>query len=30
METGRVRHEGTPAELTSNPELLLRYVGVRR
>jgi len=30
METGRVRHEGTAAELASNPEVLLRYVGVRR
>ncbi len=30
METGRVRHEGTAASLTSNPEVLLRYVGVRR
>jgi branched-chain amino acid transport system ATP-binding protein len=30
METGRVRHDGTAAGLTSNPEVLLRYVGVRR
>ena len=30
METGRVRHTATPAELRSNPEVLLRYVGVRR
>jgi branched-chain amino acid transport system ATP-binding protein len=30
LETGRVRHEATPAELASNPEVLLRYVGVRR
>jgi branched-chain amino acid transport system ATP-binding protein len=30
METGRVRHEATPAALASNPEVLLRYVGVRR
>ena len=30
METGRVRHAATPAELRSNPEVLLRYVGVRR
>jgi branched-chain amino acid transport system ATP-binding protein len=30
LETGRVRHEATPAALASNPEVLLRYVGVRR
>jgi branched-chain amino acid transport system ATP-binding protein len=30
METGRVVHAATAAELTSNPEPLLRYVGVRR
>jgi branched-chain amino acid transport system ATP-binding protein len=30
METGRVVHAATPAELASNPEPLLRYVGVRR
>jgi branched-chain amino acid transport system ATP-binding protein len=30
METGQVRHEATPAALASNPEVLLRYVGVRR
>jgi branched-chain amino acid transport system ATP-binding protein len=30
IETGQVRHEATPAALASNPEALLRYVGVRR
>jgi branched-chain amino acid transport system ATP-binding protein len=30
METGRVRHRATPAELASNPDVLLRYVGVKR
>jgi branched-chain amino acid transport system ATP-binding protein len=30
LETGRVRHVATPAELASNPEVLLRYLGVRR
>jgi branched-chain amino acid transport system ATP-binding protein len=30
LETGQVRHEATPAALASNPEVLLRYVGVRR
>jgi branched-chain amino acid transport system ATP-binding protein len=30
IETGQVRHEATPAALASNPQVLLRYVGVRR
>jgi branched-chain amino acid transport system ATP-binding protein len=30
METGRIVHETTPGELASNPEPLVRYVGVRR
>lgn len=30
MENGSVRHESTTAELASNPEALLRYVGVGR
>lgn len=30
MENGTIRYESTPAELTSNPEILFRYVGVRR
>jgi len=30
MENGSVQYESTPGELVSNPEVLLRYVGVRR
>jgi branched-chain amino acid transport system ATP-binding protein len=30
LEGGRIVHQGTPAELSAEPELLLRYVGVRR
>ncbi|MGH7268692.1 MAG: ABC transporter ATP-binding protein [Candidatus Rokuibacteriota bacterium] len=30
METGRIVHETTPAVLASNPEPLLRHVGIRR
>jgi branched-chain amino acid transport system ATP-binding protein len=30
METGQVRYESTPAALAAEPEMLLRYVGVRR
>lgn len=30
MENGSVRHQSTPEELASNPEVLLRYLGVRR
>ncbi|MFQ5897220.1 MAG: ABC transporter ATP-binding protein [Candidatus Methylomirabilia bacterium] len=30
MENGSVRYQATPEELASNPEVLLRYVGVRR
>jgi branched-chain amino acid transport system ATP-binding protein len=30
LETGRVRHRATAAELAATPEVLLRYVGVRR
>lgn len=30
MENGSVRYQAAPAELVSNPEVLLRYVGVRR
>lgn len=30
MENGSVRYESTPGELASNPDVLLRYVGVRR
>ena len=30
MENGSVRYEAAPGELASNPEVLLRYVGVRR
>ena len=30
MERGAVRYESTPGELASHPDLLLRYVGVRR
>ncbi|MFQ5829334.1 MAG: ABC transporter ATP-binding protein [Candidatus Methylomirabilia bacterium] len=30
MENGSVRYQSTPEELASNPEVLLRYVGVRR
>jgi branched-chain amino acid transport system ATP-binding protein len=30
VETGRVVHEATPAQLAAEPEVLLRHVGVRR
>lgn len=30
MENGRVGWKSTPQELTSNPEVLTRYLGVRR
>ena len=30
MENGSIRYQSTPAELTSTPEILLKYVGVRR
>jgi branched-chain amino acid transport system ATP-binding protein len=30
LEGGRVVHQATPAELSAEPDLLLRYVGVRR
>ncbi len=30
LETGRVRHEATAGELSAHPDVLLRYVGVRR
>lgn len=30
MENGSVGYESTPGELVSNPDVLLRYVGVRR
>ena len=30
MENGSVRYQSTPEELASNPEVLFRYVGVRR
>lgn len=30
METGRVRYQGSPRDMAAHPELLLRYVGVRR
>ena len=30
IETGRVVREATPAELSAEPEVLLRHLGVRR
>jgi branched-chain amino acid transport system ATP-binding protein len=30
IEGGRIVHQATPAELSAAPDLLLRYVGVRR
>jgi branched-chain amino acid transport system ATP-binding protein len=30
IDSGRIGEEGTPAELAQRPDLLLRYVGVRR
>jgi branched-chain amino acid transport system ATP-binding protein len=30
LEGGRVVHQATPAELSAEPDILLRYVGVRR
>ncbi|HEA68855.1 MAG TPA: ABC transporter ATP-binding protein [Desulfobacterales bacterium] len=30
MENGSIRHQATPAELASTPEILFKYVGVRR
>jgi branched-chain amino acid transport system ATP-binding protein len=30
IEHGRIAREATPAELAADPEILLRYVGVRR
>jgi branched-chain amino acid transport system ATP-binding protein len=30
IEGGRIVHEGTRAALAAQPDLLLRYVGVRR
>jgi len=30
IEGGRIEHETTPAELAARPDILLRYVGVRR
>jgi branched-chain amino acid transport system ATP-binding protein len=30
MEDGRVRHQGPRAELASHPDVLIRYLGVRR
>ena len=30
IENGRIARHATPAELTAEPEILLRYVGVRR
>jgi branched-chain amino acid transport system ATP-binding protein len=30
METGQVRFEGTAQDVAAHPEMLLRYVGVRR
>jgi len=30
MENGSIRHQSTPAELASTPEILFKYVGVRR
>ena len=30
LETGHVRHQASPQELTAHPEVLLKYLGVRR
>jgi ABC-type branched-subunit amino acid transport system ATPase component len=30
IEAGRVVHQAIPAELSAEPDILLRYVGVRR
>jgi len=30
LETGHVLYSGTPADLAAHPQILLRYVGVRR
>lgn len=30
MEHGRIRYQATPGELTSSPEILVRYLGVTR
>jgi hypothetical protein len=30
VESGRIVRQATPAELAAEPEVLLRYVGVRR
>ncbi|MDR7518356.1 MAG: ABC transporter ATP-binding protein [Armatimonadota bacterium] len=30
MEAGRVRYQGTPADVAAAPEVLVRYLGVRR
>jgi branched-chain amino acid transport system ATP-binding protein len=30
IENGRIARHATPAELTADPEILLRYVGIRR
>lgn len=30
MENGSIRYQSTPTELTSNPEILIKYVGIRR
>ena len=30
METGRVHYQGSPQDVAAHPELLLRYLGVRR
>jgi branched-chain amino acid transport system ATP-binding protein len=30
IESGRIVHAATPAELSAAPDILLRYVGVRR
>lgn len=30
LENGSIRYESTPEALASNPEVLLRYLGVRR
>jgi branched-chain amino acid transport system ATP-binding protein len=30
IENGRIQREATPAELDASPEVLLRYLGVRR
>ena len=30
IEHGRIVHQATPAELSAQPDILVRYVGVRR